>query len=59
MMSIDLSELTPVPCGQAKAAPRRPIPCAGLFGWRKEQAPPGGECRTEKEKRSVANYPAD
>lgn len=57
MMSIDLSDLTPLPRGKTKAAPRRPIPCAGLFGWRKEQAPPGAEDRTEKP--SDRNYLAD
>lgn len=56
-MSIDLPELTPPPRGQAKAVLRRPIPCAGLFGWRKHQAPPGEERPTEK--RPEPNYPAD
>ena len=48
MMSIKLPELTPPSRHAAKAAPRRLIPGAGLFGWRKEQAAPGAEDRTEK-----------
>lgn len=48
MMSIDLSELTSLPRRKANTAPRRPIPGAGLFGWRKDDAPPGAEDRTEK-----------
>jgi hypothetical protein len=40
MMSIDLSDVTPRPRGSGAVPPRRPAPCAGLFGWRKDAAPP-------------------
>jgi len=57
MMSIDLPELTPTPRGKVNAGPRRPIPGAGLFGWRKDQTSPDAEDRTEKP--SGINYLAD
>lgn len=40
MMSIDLNDLTPAPRHTAPRPPKRPAPCAGLFGWRKDPAAP-------------------
>jgi hypothetical protein len=40
MMSIDLSDLTPLPRRGNAKLPRRGAPCAGLFGWRKGGALP-------------------
>lgn len=36
MMSIDLSDQTPLPPRLRGKSPRRAAPCAGLFGWRKD-----------------------
>ncbi len=41
MMSNDLSNPGPPPRPGNAVPPRRPTPCAGLFGWRNETAGPG------------------
>lgn len=38
MMSIDLPNQAPPPSGARKLT-KRPAPCAGLFGWRKDGVP--------------------
>ncbi len=45
MMTVDLPD-QPSRAGAARL-PKRPAPCAGLFGWRKEGAPPR-EAKPEK-----------
>ena len=40
MMSIELSGQTPPPRRDKGTPPRRPTPCTGLFGWRKDAGPP-------------------
>ena len=40
-MNIDRSTPTPAPRARNIARPGRSTPCAGLFGWRKDAAPPG------------------
>jgi hypothetical protein len=56
MMSIDLSDVTPPPRGSGAVPPRRPAPCAGLFGWRKDAAPPMPS--REPPKKPGYDYPA-
>ena len=58
-MSIDLPKLTPLPHREANAASRRPIPCAGLFGWRKDAIPPGANSDEATGKAAKPNYLAD
>jgi hypothetical protein len=41
MMSFDPFTPTPAPRAGNATRPRRPTPCAGLFGWRKDAAQPG------------------
>jgi len=56
MMSIDLSDLTPPPRRRDAKPLRREAPCAGLFGWRKDAAPPG--VSDDKPATPGADYPA-
>lgn len=39
MMSIDLPDQAPLSPRVTSKLPKRPAPCAGLFGWRKDAAP--------------------
>lgn len=36
MMHIDHPDRTPLPPRATQKLPKRPTPCAGLFGWRKQ-----------------------
>jgi hypothetical protein len=56
MMSIDLSDLTPPPPRGNAATSSRGAPCAGLFGWRKDAAPPPAP--KDDPKTPGRNYPA-
>lgn len=47
MMSIDLPDQAPPLSRAPQNLPRRPTPCAGLFGWRKN----GDDKRGEPPKR--------
>ncbi|WP_179101976.1 hypothetical protein [Sphingopyxis sp. KK2] len=40
MMTCNLSDDMPRARRGGHSLPRRPAPCAGLFGWRKDGAPP-------------------
>ncbi len=54
MMSIDHGNQLRSPRRQAPRTPRPATPCAGLFGWRKDEPRRGKECE-EAER----DYPAD
>jgi hypothetical protein len=56
MMSIDLSDVTPRPRGSGAVPPRRPAPCAGLFGWRKDAELPIASGKPPK--KPGRDYPA-
>lgn len=56
MMSIDLSKQSPLPPPVPAKAPRRPTPCAGLFGWRKGD--PANPCEANGDKAPGRDYPA-
>lgn len=56
-MSIDLSKLTPAPRGGSAKSLRRGAPCAGLFGWRKDAAPP--RASGDAPEAPGRDYPAD
>lgn len=47
-MSIDLSKQAPLPPAASAKAPKRPTPCAGLFGWRKLDDPAHDAADTAK-----------
>ena len=53
MMNVDIPDQPSGP--RAAKLPRRPAPCAGLFGWRKDGAPPR---EGKAEKSPGRDYPA-
>jgi hypothetical protein len=55
MTNIELSHLTPRPGGSDAAQKTRPVPCAGLFGWRKDAALPTPSNDTPK--KAGRDYP--
>ena len=57
MMTCNLSDDMRRPRRGGNALPRRPTPCAGLFGWRKDGAPPRSR-DDDPGKKPGPDYPA-
>ena len=56
MTTIDLSDLMPAPRREPPYRAKRPAPCAGLFGWRKDNGPFPAESREPET--AGRDYPA-